>query len=185
MPIYVDEDCHTLVDIAECAQRAHGINVKLAKSGGIREAVRMVHAARALGLGCMLGCMVEERASGSLPRRRSRSCSTTSTSTRTLLLAHDPWPGDAVRRQCPNCRLDAPGLGVASERDEYLVLAEGFSSDVHYAKTMRGVLRYRRDDVVAMTSTRRAPARTRKECRSSQPSRKRCRTGPRLRWSVS
>ena len=59
IPIYVDEDCHTLADVAACAERAHGINVKLAKSGGIREAVRMVHAARALGLGCMLGCMVE------------------------------------------------------------------------------------------------------------------------------
>ncbi|HET7566775.1 MAG TPA: dipeptide epimerase, partial [Gaiellaceae bacterium] len=59
LPLYVDEDCHTLADVAACAERAHGINVKLAKSGGIREAVRMVHAARGLGLGCMLGCMVE------------------------------------------------------------------------------------------------------------------------------
>jgi uncharacterized NAD-dependent epimerase/dehydratase family protein len=31
-----------------------------------------------------------------------------------------------------------------------LILAEGFSTDVHYGKTMRGVLRYRRDDVVAI-----------------------------------
>src|SRR5207302_2249438 len=59
VPIYVDEDCHTLADVARCAERAHGINIKLAKSGGIREAVRMVHAARALELGCMLGCMIE------------------------------------------------------------------------------------------------------------------------------
>jgi D-glutamate N-acetyltransferase len=32
----------------------------------------------------------------------------------------------------------------------YLLLAEGFSGDPHYGKTMRGVLRYRRDDVVAI-----------------------------------
>src|SRR5436190_9338229 len=51
IPIYLDEDCHTLEDVAGCAERAHGINIKLAKSGGIREAVRMAHAARALGLG--------------------------------------------------------------------------------------------------------------------------------------
>ncbi len=37
MPIYVDEDCHTLADVAACAEIAHGINIKLAKSGGIRE----------------------------------------------------------------------------------------------------------------------------------------------------
>jgi L-alanine-DL-glutamate epimerase-like enolase superfamily enzyme len=59
LPIYVDEDCHRLADVAACAERAHGINIKLAKSGGIREAVRMAHAARALDLGVMLGCMVE------------------------------------------------------------------------------------------------------------------------------
>ena len=59
VPVFVDEDCHTLADVAFCAERAHGLTVKLAKSGGIREAVRIVHAARALGLGTMLGCMVE------------------------------------------------------------------------------------------------------------------------------
>src|SRR5439155_14611191 len=59
VPIYLDEDCHTLADVAPCADRAHGINIKLAKSGGIREAIRMAYAARALGLGVMLGCMIE------------------------------------------------------------------------------------------------------------------------------
>src|SRR4051794_37069736 len=52
--IVVDENCHTLADVADCARFAHGINVKLAKAGGIREALRMIHAARALGLSVML-----------------------------------------------------------------------------------------------------------------------------------
>ena len=38
----------------------------------------------------------------------------------------------------------------------YLLLAEGFSGDPHYGKTMHGVLRYRRDDVVAILDSRRA-----------------------------
>ena len=38
----------------------------------------------------------------------------------------------------------------------YLLLAEGFSSDPHHGKTMRGVLRYRRDDVVAILDSTRA-----------------------------
>jgi len=42
----------------------------------------------------------------------------------------------------------------------YLLLAEGFSSDPHYGKTMRGVLRYRRDDVVAILDSKRAPGDT-------------------------
>ena len=110
VPIYVDEDCHTLADVAACAERAHGINVKLAKSGGIREAVRMVHAARALGLGCMLGCMVESGL-GISAAAQVASLFDHVDLDGNLLLAHDPWPGvpfvDGV--QLPP---DAPGLGV-------------------------------------------------------------------------
>jgi uncharacterized NAD-dependent epimerase/dehydratase family protein len=42
----------------------------------------------------------------------------------------------------------------------YLILAEGFSDDPHYGKTMRGVLRYRRDDVVAILDSTRAAGET-------------------------
>jgi L-Ala-D/L-Glu epimerase len=59
IPLIVDEGCHTLRDVADVASYADGVNLKLAKTGGIREAVRMVHAARALGLVVMLGCMIE------------------------------------------------------------------------------------------------------------------------------
>jgi len=110
LPIYVDEDCHTLRDVAACAERAHGINVKLAKSGGISEAVRMVHAARALGLGCMLGCMVESGL-GISAGAQVASLFDHVDLDGNLLLAHDPWPGvpfvDGV--QLPP---EEPGLGV-------------------------------------------------------------------------
>jgi L-alanine-DL-glutamate epimerase-like enolase superfamily enzyme len=92
VPIYVDEDCHTLADVAGCAARAHGINVKLAKSGGIREAVRMVHAARALGLGCMLGCMIESGL-GISAGTQVASLFDHVDLDGNLLLGHDPWPG--------------------------------------------------------------------------------------------
>ena len=59
IPIVVDESCHTLADVAPAAGAADGINIKLTKSGWIREALRMIHAARALGLRVMLGCMNE------------------------------------------------------------------------------------------------------------------------------
>jgi uncharacterized NAD-dependent epimerase/dehydratase family protein len=39
---------------------------------------------------------------------------------------------------------------------KYLVLAEGFSRDPHYGKTLRGVMRYRRESVVAILDTKRA-----------------------------
>jgi L-alanine-DL-glutamate epimerase-like enolase superfamily enzyme len=110
LPIYVDEDCHTLADVARCVERAHGINVKLAKSGGMREAQRMVHAARALGLGAMLGCMVESGL-GISAGAQVASLFDHVDLDGNLLLAHDPRPGvvfaDGVQLP-PN----APGLGV-------------------------------------------------------------------------
>jgi L-alanine-DL-glutamate epimerase-like enolase superfamily enzyme len=111
LPIYVDEDCHTLADVASCAERAHGINIKLAKSGGIREAVRMAHAGRALGLGLMLGCMVESGL-GIAAGAQVASLMDFVDLDGNLLLSHDPWPGVAFTEgvQLP---ADAPGLGVA------------------------------------------------------------------------
>jgi uncharacterized NAD-dependent epimerase/dehydratase family protein len=47
-----------------------------------------------------------------------------------------------------------------TETKRYLLLAEGFSTDPHYGKTAHGVLRYRRDDVVAILDSTRAPGDT-------------------------
>ncbi len=112
LPIYVDEDCHTLSDVVNCAEIAHGINIKLAKSGGIREAIRMVHAARALRLGVMLGCMLESGLGIAAGCCVAPLCDHVDLDGN-LLLREDPWPGvelvDGV--QVPS---SAPGLGVSS-----------------------------------------------------------------------
>jgi L-alanine-DL-glutamate epimerase-like enolase superfamily enzyme len=111
IPIFLDEDCHTLDDVAVCAPRAHGINVKLAKSGGIREAIRMVHVARALDLGCMLGCMIESGL-GIAAGAAVASLFDHVDLDGNILLGADPFPGvqfvDGV--QLPP---ELPGLGVA------------------------------------------------------------------------
>jgi len=56
LPIFVDESCFDSRDVARLADRVHGINIKLMKCGGLSEALRMVHTARALGLQVMYGC---------------------------------------------------------------------------------------------------------------------------------
>ena len=122
IPIYVDENCHTLDDVEACARIAHGINVKLAKSGGIREAVRMVHAARAFELGVMLGCMVESGL-GIAAGASIASLFDHIDLDGNILLREDPWPGvqlvDGV--QVP---AETPGLGVIPVEN-----AAAFSTD--------------------------------------------------------
>jgi L-alanine-DL-glutamate epimerase-like enolase superfamily enzyme len=111
VPIFVDEDCHTLSDVASCAEIAHGINIKLAKSGGIREALRMVHAARGLRLRVMLGCMLESGLGIAAGCCVAPLCDHVDLDAN-LLLREDPCPGvafvDGV--QVP---ASAPGLGVS------------------------------------------------------------------------
>jgi len=59
LPIIVDESCVVATDIPPLIGLADGINIKLAKCGGPREALRMIHTARACGLQVMMGCMLE------------------------------------------------------------------------------------------------------------------------------
>ena len=59
LPIFVDESCRYATDVSRLANCVDGVNLKLMKCGGITEALRIVAAARASGLGTMIGCMGE------------------------------------------------------------------------------------------------------------------------------
>ncbi|HYF39225.1 MAG TPA: dipeptide epimerase [Gemmatimonadales bacterium] len=59
IPVIADESCLTTVDIPPLVGKVDGINIKLAKCGGLREALRMISVARAHGLMVMVGCMIE------------------------------------------------------------------------------------------------------------------------------
>ena len=106
----------------------------------------MVHAARALGLGVMLGCMVESGL-GIAPGAHIASLMDHVDLDGNLLLADDPWPGvefvDGVQLPVRS------GRGSVLRPRRLLILAEGRSGDPHFGKTARGVMRYRAEDVVA------------------------------------
>jgi L-alanine-DL-glutamate epimerase-like enolase superfamily enzyme len=112
LPVIVDEGCKNLRDVAPAAAYADGINVKLAKSGGVREAVRMIHAARALDLRVMLGCMVESQL-GVAPAAAIASLADWVDLDGHLLLADEPFTGLRFEdgRVLPSAE---PGLGVAA-----------------------------------------------------------------------
>ena len=59
LPVVVDESCIVAADIPRVTEAADGINIKLAKCGSLREALRMIAAARAHGMLVMVGCMIE------------------------------------------------------------------------------------------------------------------------------
>ena len=56
--VCADESAHTSAEIQDLARRYDAVNVKLDKTGGLTEAIRMVQAARASGMNVMIGCMV-------------------------------------------------------------------------------------------------------------------------------
>ena len=59
IPLIADESVKTGADIPALANSFDGINIKLMKSGGLQEALRMIWTTRTLGMKVMLGCMVE------------------------------------------------------------------------------------------------------------------------------
>ena len=59
LPLFLDETIRDAASVPAVADRCDGVNLKLMKTGGVTEALRLVHTARAHGLGTMIGCMSE------------------------------------------------------------------------------------------------------------------------------
>ena len=59
IPVIADEAVQIYIDLEKAANNFSGVNIKLMKAGGIREAHRMVLKAKSLGLKVMIGCMTE------------------------------------------------------------------------------------------------------------------------------
>lgn len=110
LPIFVDESCHTSADIPPLADRVHGINIKLMKSGGLSEAMRMIHTAKACGLQVMFGCYSDSILANSALAQLSPLADYLDLDSH-LNLRDDPFDGATMQRGCllPN---DLPGLGV-------------------------------------------------------------------------
>jgi L-alanine-DL-glutamate epimerase-like enolase superfamily enzyme len=111
LPVFADESCLVATDIAKLAGAVDGINIKLAKCGSLREAMRMVHTARALDMQVMAGCMIESSLGISAIAQISPLLDAADFDG-AALLASDPFRGTSIAGGSIQLS-DAPGLGVS------------------------------------------------------------------------
>src|SRR5206468_3761672 len=112
IPVFADESAHTLADIGLLAGRVDGVNLKLMKTGGLREMLRMIQAARALGLKVMLGSMVESSLALSAAAQVAPLADYLDLDGH-WLLRRDPFEGAPGERGAITLT-QRPGLGVAA-----------------------------------------------------------------------
>ncbi|MGD2152177.1 MAG: dipeptide epimerase [Gemmatimonadales bacterium] len=110
IPIIADESCVRATDIPRLVGAVDGVNIKLAKCGGITEALRMIHTARAHGLSVMLGCMVETSL-GIAAAAQLAPLVDFADLDGAALLAEDPFTGISIARGRIHLSGE-PGLGV-------------------------------------------------------------------------
>ena len=58
IPVCADESCHTTADLSRLKNRYEAINIKLDKTGGLTEALRLYQHARENHFKTLIGCMV-------------------------------------------------------------------------------------------------------------------------------
>ncbi len=111
LPIVADESCVAFEDLDALVGVVAGVNVKLAKCGGIGPARRMLERARELGFRTFLGCM-EETSVGIAASAAVASLADWVDLDGNLLLAEDPFGGLELASDCRWRLSDRPGLGV-------------------------------------------------------------------------
>ncbi|MGE5313506.1 MAG: dipeptide epimerase [Acidobacteriota bacterium] len=110
MPIIADESVIRLTDLPVLAQAYDGINIKLTKCTGVREAMRMINTARALNMKVMVGCMIESSVGIAAAAHLSPLIDYADLDGN-VLISNDPF--DGVRNVQGVLSLsDKPGLGV-------------------------------------------------------------------------
>jgi L-alanine-DL-glutamate epimerase-like enolase superfamily enzyme len=110
LPLVADENSLRLHDVPKLQGVFDGINIKLMKCTGLREALRMIHTARACDLKVMMGCMIESSVAISAAAQLSPLIDYADLDGNALI-SNDPFDG-VVSLDGTLTLLDRPGLGV-------------------------------------------------------------------------
>jgi L-Ala-D/L-Glu epimerase len=110
LPIFVDESCFDSRDIPRLAGCVSGINLKLMKAGGLTEALRSVHTAKACGLQILYGCYSDSSLANTAMSHLAPFADYLDLDSH-LNLLDDPFIGAVLNagRLIPN---SLPGLGI-------------------------------------------------------------------------
>jgi L-alanine-DL-glutamate epimerase-like enolase superfamily enzyme len=111
LPIVTDESSVTIEDLDRLVGVVAGVNVKLAKCGGVGPAGRMLGRARELGFRTFLGCM-EETSVGIAASAMVASLADWVDLDGNLLIDGDPFRGLELDEGCRWILTDRPGLGL-------------------------------------------------------------------------
>lgn len=110
LPVFADESVQRLVDVQRLKGIVSGINIKLMKCTGMREAWKMVNLAHALGLKVMLGCMTETSCAVSAAAQLSPMVDHADLDGN-LLISNDPFRGVQIKGG-KIVLTSAPGIGI-------------------------------------------------------------------------
>jgi L-Ala-D/L-Glu epimerase len=110
LPVIADESCVVASDIPRLVGAVDGINIKLSKCGGLREALKMIATARSHGMLVMAGCMIETSL-GITAAAHFAPLLDYADFDGAALLSDDPYVGATIA-QGKIAIPDAPGLGV-------------------------------------------------------------------------
>ena len=110
LPVFADESVQRLVDVQRLKGVVSGINIKLMKCTGMREAWKMVNLAHALGLKVMLGCMTETSCAVSAAAQLSPMVDHADLDGN-LLISNDPFRGVQIKGG-KIVLTSAPGIGI-------------------------------------------------------------------------
>ena len=110
LPIFADESLQRLSDVVKLKDAFTGINIKLMKCTGMREAWKMVTLGRALGMKVMVGCMTETSCAVSAAAQFSPAVDFADLDGN-LLIANDRFKGMEVVKGKITLN-DLPGLGL-------------------------------------------------------------------------
>ena len=110
LPVFADESVQRLKDVAALKGVFSGINIKLMKCTGMREAHKMMILARALGMKVMIGCMTETSCACSAAAQLSPAVDFADLDGN-LLIANDRFRGMTVVKGKITLT-DLPGIGV-------------------------------------------------------------------------